>query len=316
MDGLKCSYCGSKDITYQEYYGTYNCTKCNRILGEDEVVKSRRRKKESLEMEDVEVEYNKYEEEELSGFSLFVLNILAMIPIIGIGICFIVCNSNSKQEYKKAFGYRAIVHIIVFISPAIAMISIVKENKEQYKSAIHSTIDTVVNELSRIGGKKLIVPDLAANSMEEIMKSRVEPPTDIIDSNVEFVPTWDYIDGSILSGEKAVSFIDYAGDGWAVLVQTEHIRTRYDQNAYRNLGLQLTASEKNESSDNWFYFNRLVEPVEYYLDDYGEYVDFGYDDMRSKKYIYYVNPKYKYRLDFLYTEDNQIAGFALTEMED
>lgn len=319
MEEFICSYCGSKDVTYQEYYHTYTCHGCNRILGEDEL-KGHKEKVEVVEEEEQEVqdelEYEPYQEEDLNGFSLVVLNIVTAIPFIGIVVSVALCNSSVRDEYKRAFCYKAVVQLLLILGIIVAFAHNVKDGRELVKNGVHTLITKTVELSSMSSESKMVAPDLRSRNMQEIIESRIEPAPDISEEEREFVPTWDFIDGSIMSGKKIKEFLEYAGEEWILLIQTKGIRDRYDENAYRNIGYITDASEKSGQSDNYFYYRVLDKPVARYTTDYGEYIHEDYSDLGNKKYIYYIDSKKNFKLTFLYTEEGAIAGFAVTESEE
>lgn len=297
MDNVKCSICGSTDLTYDKLSDMYACSGCSRLLEPSEVV-------ECGEYEYVE------SGEELNGFSLFILDILMMIPLINFVIVMWINGSDVKYQYKKTFCYRAIVDVIIGVTVLVCAMLFLANSKDQLRSAAHCIVDNLTialceTEIKDVDFESLVSKDVMSN---------IESNISVSDGESQFILSWLHMDGVVMSGKQAMALLDEVGEDIAILVQTNGIRDKYTDKTYRNVGYLVDGFEKVGTTDNYFYEGKLSEAI-LYVDDYGEYVYESADDIYNRRYIYYINPKNNYEFYPLLTEEGILIGVAIKEVE-
>lgn len=297
MDNVKCSICGSTDLTYDKLSDMYACSGCSRLLEPSEVV-------ECVEDECIE------SGEELNGFSLFILDILMMIPLINVVIVMWINGSDVKYQYKKTFCYRAIVDVLIGVTVLVCVMHLLVDSKDRLRSAAHDIVDNLTIALCETKIKEVDFESLVSKDVMSTIESNVP----ITEGESSFMLSWLHMDGVIMSGKQVTTLLNEVGEDIAILVQTDGIRDKYTDKTYRNVGYLVDGFEKLGTTDNYFYEGKLSEAT-LYVDDYGEYVYESTDDIYNRRYIYYINPKNNYEFYPLLTEEGILIGVALKEVE-
>lgn len=310
MSIIKCSYCGSTDVEYKEYYGTYTCSGCDRILDSDEVI-IEDDKQEEFEEDSPSVSI-KEEHGVLTSIAILLLSILSIIPIIDIIVAMLLNAADTKEEYKKVFSYRALVNWLVFSIVALTLIIGFIEYKSVLRVNIHlNRISAILEDIISVDDEV----DFSVPKGIDLLQALVNREDGSVDE-VVLSAEWYYIDEAILPGKSIEVLIDSAGDNYIWLFQTKQFKDRYGTYMYFNLGNVINGAGFYGPSDKYaIEYNNVPEFVSVYTDDYGEPVHYTLDDIYKKKYIYYLDFNKSYRVNVLYDESQTIAGFMLTEME-
>ncbi len=315
---IRCKYCNSTNPSFDELTKMYYCDSCNRLLGEDEIIDETERSEQEVKdnIEEYEDSHNikVLEEEPLNGFSLLILNIVMLIPILNIFVLFAIINSNVEYQYRKVFSYRFIAGIIILLLCIVAICSVSANRRYELVGNVHTILDKAVTFLADRQQPDIKVPNLESHDLFEIIESISPADSDnSVDVESTFTLSWDTIDGTQWTGSMLKDLFEQTGENYIFLIQTANIRDRYSNKSYRNVGLRCTGAVKDGDNENYFYEDSLTKPFEIYYDDYGEVVDFTTKDLYNKKYIYYLNPTNSYTLHILHDDNGSLIGFAMQE---
>lgn len=307
---MKCLQCGSKELDYDELSNMYFCPKCNRLYSASEV-----KADDELYVDDTD-ESNTIEEweaEELSGFSLIVLNIVQSIPIIGILIPIVVSNANVKESDKRHFGYRFLAQLFSMLICVVLLTIVMYNYKIDYGKALQQGMNNVIEFFMPRFKSNVItsVPSMDSVTLDETL------PDENVTDNVPVLSqdNWNLVDGVIMNGKQVMNIINETeGCLVAYLIQTIDISKRHGEDTYINVGYVLDGFDRDTSKSTVYYIEARVD-YELYTDDYGEYVYEEIDAIKNSKYIFYVNPKDNYVMNVLYDSNNLVIGFMFTEVE-
>ena len=301
MEQVKCSYCKSEDLKYDSSTNMYYCHTCSRLLDKDEVVECA-----------LEESTGDDEGEDLSMLSLFFLNIALWVPIVNILTVFAINNSGVRPEYKKDFSSRLVTGLFAIIAAVLVFALYVYDGKTDYKKSIKSFMDKVVVEVSTLNKGDTSMPDFT--SIDIVQHIVDNSPIEEEEDDELLTADWKLLDGMMASGSKAQSLLKSVDEQVAILVQTEEIRNRYTKNTYRNVGYLINGSGLMGTTENYSYEGSLSDYVSLWTNDYGDIVYMKTDDIYNKKYVYYLNPSYDYKIHILLFEDDTLAGFAFEEV--
>lgn len=303
----KCKYCKSDSIKEDRASGMWYCRNCSRFLDGDEVEFDNEQQAQEEEEEPA------YEEEELTGLSLLVLNVLMWVPIFNILVVCALNKSDVKSQYRKSFSYKFITDMVLFLIAFIFLIYMVYNYKFNISNSIHAIVSNAADFLDSAVSYDIDVPDFESKNIMQIIESmRVEE-----EENTDwFVLDWRHFDGVVINGQSLLDLLEETGLDFVILMQTDEIRNRYTKTSYRNMGYIIDGSEVTGSTGNYFYDGKLPDVVSLYTDDYGELLYTKVDDLYSRRYVYYLNPKYDYRVRVLFDENSVMVGFAFEEIKE
>lgn len=303
----KCKYCKSDSIKEDRASGMWYCHNCSRFLDGDEVEFDNEQQAQEEEEEPA------YEEEELTGLSLLVLNVLMWVPIFNILVVCALNKSDVKSQYRKSFSYKFITDMVLFLIAFIFLICMVYNYKFNISNSIHAIVSNAADFLDSAVSYDIDVPDFESKNIMQIIESmRVEE-----EENTDwFVLDWRHFDGVVINGQSLLDLLEETGLDFVILMQTDEIRNRYTKTSYRNMGYIIDGSEVTGSTGNYFYDGKLPDVVSLYTDDYGELLYTKVDDLYSRRYVYYLNPKYDYRVRVLFDENSVMVGFAFEEIKE
>lgn len=323
-----CKYCNKDDLDYDDLTKMYYCHYCNRLLDTDEVIENEpqeeieetpiqpEQKKSRKKSEEEEYDYNtkEYQEEALNGFSLFILNFVMLIPIVNILVLFAILNSNVESQYRRVFSYRFVAGMVAVILIAVLFMQTAILERYDLINVSHQFIDKAVATLANTWHGDKSVPNLKVLDLMTIIESKHPEKTDNAgNDNTDFILTWSDLDKTVWTGSMLLDLFDKAGDDYIILIQTDGIRQKYGSKVYRNVGYRCIGSKIDAEDNNYFYDGLLTTEFEFYINDYGSTVDFGIEDLKNSKYIFYLNPTKSYTLHILKDEHNMLIGFALEE---
>lgn len=297
-----CKLCGTETI-YDEYAGTHYCEKCCEILDDSQVYE------ESDEVMNETVEYNG---EHLSVPSLVFLNILMWIPILNIFVAFWINNSDAKSEYKKQFGTKILIDIIVMLCLLVLLVPWIYNRKKLVYENAHKVV-MWCEDIFMSQGEDMDLPTFdSADYLELLAQQSKDLPTytDAIAPNENHR----IFNGCILTGKSATNMIAGMDTTAIVLVQTKEIARRYSKDTYRNVGRLISGAEYNVRAENYMYEGELPVIADYYTNDYGEEISVPLDDLFNSKYIYYLNPDKYYECTILCNDLEEVTGFVLKEV--
>lgn len=293
---VTCVNCGSEDVVLDELTGMYYCNSCSKMWDADETTTS-----------------DSYEEEDLNGFSLFVLHILMTIPIIDMIMTGVISNSSIKEQYKKTLLYRGITNMFLYTAIIVGVVIFLKESEVVIEAQISDTVDSIVQWMLP-DSKNTMYNIPAVQSYEELLLSKAPKDNDVDDSKLP-QNIWQYMDGVSMSGKDVIALIaDLSDYDMSLLIQTKNLAGKYSSDSYRCVGMIPSAAYYNESSKNWFYDGTTTIDFEFMTDDYGEYITDSYKDIYQSKYIYYLNPKSDFTIRLLHSSDGDVIGIALLEV--
>lgn len=301
MEQVKCSYCKSEDLKYDSSTNMYYCRACSRLLDKDEVIEY-----------DLEESTNDDEWEDLSMLSLFFLNIALWVPIVNILTVFAINNSGVCPEYKKDFSSRLVTGLFAIIATVLVFALYLYDGKIDYKKSIKSFMDKTVVEVSTINKGDTSIPDF--DSIDVVQHIIDNTPIREDEEDESLTAEWKLLDGLTASGSKAQSLLKSVDEQVVILVQTEEIRNRYTKDTYRNVGYLINGSGLMGTTENYSYEGSLSDYVSLWTNDYGDIVYMKTDDIYNKRYVYYLNPSYNYKIHVLLFEDDTLAGFAFEEV--
>lgn len=307
---MKCLQCGSKELDYDELSNMYFCPKCNRLYSASEVESD-----DEMYVDDTDESntIKEWETEELSGFSLIVLNIVQSIPIIGVLIPVVVSNANVKESDKRHFGYRFLAQLFSMLICVVLLTIVMYNYKIDYGKALQQGMNNVI-EFFMPGFKSNVITSVP--TMDSVTLDETLPDENVTD-NVPVLSqdNWNLVDGVIMNGKQVMNIINETeGCLVAYLIQTTDISKRHGEDTYINVGYVLDGFDRDTSKSTVYYIEARVD-YELYTDDYGEYVYEEVDAIKNSKYIFYVNPKDNYVMNVLYDSNNLVIGFMFTEVE-
>lgn len=302
----KCNYCESVKVRFDGTSGMWFCPDCSRFLEENEV-------SEFFEdEEDLGYEYD--DQEELTGVSLIVLNLLMYVPVLNMFMIGVLGKSDVKSQYRKVFTYRFIVDLCLVFVVFLLIIRAVGDYKVELSNGVHKVVESAANHVSSMTIGEVNIPEFISMDLMQIIESQRESDTDINDERGCLPPTWDYLNGATITGRKLLDMLGDTGEEFIILIQTGEIRSRYSKTTYRNVGYMVKGASATGSTGNYFFDGDISAPIQLYTDDYGEKVYMKTDDLYSQRYIYYINPKYNYVLHVLFDEDHNMLGLAFEEV--
>ncbi len=308
---MKCSQCGSDDVQFDSVGGMFYCPHCNILFDSADEIEN----EESEQDEDDES--NEWVQEDLNGFSLIVLNLLASIPIVSVFVPIVINNSDVKDEYKKFFGYRFIVQVFMLAIALFLGVMLYKNYDINYQVICQESLLGIVKFMDpdiRDFDVSLNIPKTEFDVLSQIENDKQNQ--EVNDLELLSSENLELLDGSVLSGTKAMEIIDSTnGYQCSYMFQSKDIEDRHGGNVYRVVGWLLDGSYTDDKSgNNKAYF---IEEKDFYLlytDDYGEYVYCDISDLKNRRYVFYVNPKKFYSVSVLYSEDGIALGFAFKEV--
>lgn len=303
----KCKYCKSDSIKEDHTSGMWYCPNCSRFLEEDEIEFDNEQQAQEEEEEEPA-----YEEEELTELSLLVLNVLMWLPVFNILVVYALNKSDVKSQYRKSFSYKFITDMVLFFIAFIFLIYVVYNYKFNISNSIHTIVSNAADFLDSAVSYDIDIPDFDSKNIMQIIESMRVEEEETADS---FVLDWRHFDGVVMDGQSLLDLLEEMGSDFVILMQTDEIRNRYTKTSYRNMGYIIDGSEVNGSTGNYFYDGKLPEVVSLYKDDYGELLYIKVDDLYSRRCVYYLNPKYDYRVRVLFDEDGVMVGFAFEEIK-
>lgn len=304
MDNIKCSYCGSEDVEYHEYYGTYTCKGCDRILGEDEVI--------SDEPQEVDTNVDIVEHgKDLRPTALCLLNLLMFIPIVDLLVTVLVNKSDAKDSYKRMFSYRYTCSLLVFGCLLVTGILWLYNLRTAIRIDLADKVVwylSVTDMDSRLSDD-LLVPD-GVDYLDAVVADR--EPVEVVD---EYSPNWEDMNGVVVIGEYATTLVRHVNENAMCFIQTDTIRDRYGEETYRNIGMLADGSERQSSTGAYFYKGEIGDSCTAYTDDYGQLVYMDIDDIYNKRYIYYIDPKEYFSLRVICNDDGSVRILSLQEVD-
>ena len=283
---MKCVYCGSKEVTYDNTTKFTTCSDCGMMYDEKDIKK----------------------ETEVNIFTLFMISFLCLIPIVNVFVVTMVTNSRVDDKYKNCFVTTMLMEYF------IGMIVIIYSILWNYSDAKNDAIN-FFNEVESY------VESLSISEYEPRYEVKYEFDYDkFIPSENENSEAVDMIskdfnlfDGISMKGSKVLEFVEaYKESDVVFLIQTKAMAEKHGREVYRNYGYQLSVTE-NGTDDMIKYFD-IKNELELFTDDYGERVSLPYEGLTTKKFIFYVNPKKWF--EFKHTSTEDIDVFILKELEE
>lgn len=321
---MRCVYCRSRKLELDENTGMYFCKKCNRILSPEEV--DPKIKKQDIKlMQEIDAEYEEnhvsdavpIEGEDIGVFTLVLLGFLGGVPVFDFLSAAMVEWSELKDEYKRTIISRLIARVFtIVLIVGIGLIGL-KVYDFDYRLKVHETLDTAVGSVHRILNKVDMTPELAGKTLAQIERSLSYEPIDVdeVDEIFRLQVKWSYLDSSIIKGDKFLQIVEDTSKGnMTYLVQTLDIVSKFDDKTYRNVGAVITDSEREGTNDNFYYVGNIDKTFTQMLDDYNEPVSEDLEDLYKSKFIFYIKESSEFRFNILRNENNEIIGFAVTEL--
>lgn len=290
---MKCIYCGSDKVTYDDTSSMYYCSECNHLFEEND-----------------NTEINS--EEDLNGFSLIMLSIVQMIPILNIIVAIIICDSSVKNEYKKMISYKVISNMIVSFIVFLCLLQVILNNRfniiENILDRSKYLIDYMSNSLSTEKDFHII----EGKSFSEILNS-----IDDVETNTNYVDidSIKYLDNVVLSGDKILSIIeDNDNKICSFHIQTKSIAGKYGTNVYRIYGYITIGYDNMNTLNNYFYKNDTNINLDFCRGENNKLVYGTLNDVYNSDTIFYINSKSTFRVNILRNEKEDFIGFSFTEL--
>lgn len=307
---MKCKYCRSKNLDYDESTNMYFCNKCKRILTPEEAGEI----DFSSDAESTATDAIPIEEEDLGTMTLVLLGILGSIPVFDLISTSMIEWSTAKDEYKRTICARLIARIFLIMLVAIIVFVICGAYDIELKYNVHDNLMSVVESSKRMFGGDGIDLDLKAKSLSQIEFDYTYEPVEVQEDFV-LKSEWDYLDKAVITGDMFMKLVsDCSAGNLAYLVQTKQIVEKFDKTTYRSMGVIVTDATREGLNDNWYYNGSVNKEFTLMTDDYDEYISDSTEDLSNKKFIFYINSSAVFRLNILKNSDSNIIGFAITEV--
>lgn len=295
---MKCVNCKSNNTSYDVHSEMWYCKDCNSLFSSEEVLD----------------EDGDWEDKDLNGFSMIVLHIMQMIPLLNILVSYIVDNSEVKKEYKKCFNYKTLSQLLVFTLVAVMAVIGYKHNTVEKLKDTYYTISGRCTELKESLNKSDVGEVFSSTESKSYKDLLDEIDSYVVVDDSDKSSRFYYLDGVVLDGDICQSIVqDTDNESYSYLIQSRDISKRYGTNSYRNVGYILNTSSYEESNRNYFYVVGEDNDYSRYTDDYGEFIYEPVEDLFNKKYIYYLNPNKEYVITILHEED-LIVGLIFKEV--
>lgn len=318
----RCPKCWSMTDSYDKTTDMFLCKKCGELF--EPKRKKDSKDKMSNEEDDLDIveldgddeeesSKKQIESEDLNIFTLLVLSVSMLIPLLNIVALYFIGDSYTKQEYKR---YAVCNFVIMLIIHGALLVGIAFNFKEIGEKSLQSRINIVADS---------IATDWSIARLDEFEMSRVEiknhntlekiePIIPIDESTVIDFAKEDFteINGSIKRGSSVINLLSKYDDcDIAILIKTKAMEDRYEDK-YRNVGVIVNSAELNRNG-NYIVADEVF--YSYMLDDYNDLVIESKDDIYNKKYVFYIKEDSQYLVDVLINTDEIPIGFKITEVE-
>ena len=308
---MACPKCKSDNVTFDSTTNMCYCNDCHQMFDlpdED---------KESFEDDNV------FEEKELGVLSAFFIGVALLIPIVNIIVLLLIIGSDYKEEYKKPFiglflGY-IVVGICIYLYGTLTVRDYLSEHRKQIVQQLNNVIEKFdIDERERV--LKIDLPEKAPN-IDYYVKTylsahKVEGDDE---TEVKYLNPlhFKYIDDSYMYGDSILSMLDSLQEyTYSIVVQTEAMRERYNQDTYRNFGVVLKQADQNDNGNYILPVYSKRDTYQYFLSDYDELRIASSEDLYNKKYIFYLKTNSLFRLNAIYSENDDLLGLAITEISE
>jgi hypothetical protein len=178
---------------------------------------------------------------------------------------------------------------------------------------VYTSIYNLVNTIAfgdKVSGLQSNIPDLTTPTLDELLAESQTRKSKIFDGN-----NLSLVSGAIMTGKQVTKFIDKTSEyKLAYLIQTKGVVSRHGSQTYKNVGYVLKGAVPDENKSGAYYIEEK-KTYAYYKDDKDELVYASTDDVKSDKYIFYINPDNYYKMSVLYAKDNSIIGFKFKEVD-
>lgn len=309
---MKCKYCHSKKLEYDASTDMYSCNKCRRLLSPEEADEL-----PAIDKEDSSsiTEAVPIDEDDLGISTLILLGILGSIPIFDVISTSMVEWSTAKDAYKKTIVSRLIARVFIIMFVIIVGFIICGAYNIELKYNIHDNIMNVLESSRRFWDGDGIEFDLKAKSLEQIKFKYTYTPEEDEDEDFVLKVKWSYLDKSIVTGSTFLNLVEDCSNGnLAYLIQTKQMIEKFDNTTYRSIGTIVTDATREGLNDNWYYKGNVEKKFAVMQDDYNEYISDSLDDLTNKRFIFYIDSSSYFRFNILRDNNEDILGFAITEV--
>jgi hypothetical protein len=300
---MRCKRCGGYDLEYDESTDMYYCVDCRKLYEEKDIDAE---KKDGLVLEPLD-------DEDLGGVPMVVLHILMAIPLLNIFALIIIAHTKIKVTYKRYFSYRFITQLIIAVALIIGLFTLLLNVRVDYENLVYTNTYNLVNTITfgdKISELQSCIPDVTTPTLDELLAESQVRKSKVFDSD-----SLNLVDGAIMTGKQVTKFIDKTSDyKLAYLIQTKAIVSRHGSQTCKNIGYVLRGAVPDENKSDAYYIEEK-KTYAYYKNDKGELVYASTDDIKSDKYIFYINPDNYYKLSILYAKDDSIVGFKFKEVD-
>lgn len=284
---MKCIYCGSEEMSYDNTTGMWYCKSCQRTYDEDEVRR----------------------ETNFSIPTLFMLAFLCLIPIVNLFVLFNVVNSIIDDKYRNTLI--SVVLVQYFSLILVIMYLAVWQHSQAKQKAIEvfNKVQSYVSGLTIKDVDERYKVSYRTDYSEFLPKNYKADESEIDTLKKDLY----LFSGSKMTGSKVLELTKaYDGTSTVFLIQTLNIKNRYGKDIYRNYNLRLSGAE--DSSEELIKYFDIKDEMSVYITDYNEFEYLPIEDITKKKYIFYVNPKSEY--EFTYSTIDDYGVFIFKELED
>lgn len=301
---MDCPKCG-RVVTHDKMSNTFYCEPCSYIFGYDDFLPQKSDKKK--------VKTNRSKGTEHVGIiGDIMLQMFALIPILGLGIAYIIGQADVSEERKQIYGARAIARIFAATMLIVVYACFIMNKQSVMLDKVHSGINTVSSILVE-RPKNIEVPKLESKDMKDFLSDVELPEQEEIVTELP-VDKLRYINGSVVKGTTVSDIIDMCNNRYVgVLLNTNSITKKYNNKTYVNVMYLVNDSEQASSTSAYLYEGSMNNITELITDDYGEYVKIDRDVIDVSKYIYYLNPKSYYAVDII-TNEELVLAILFTEV--
>lgn len=284
---MKCIYCGSEEMSYDNTTGMWYCESCQRTYDEDEIER----------------------ETNLSVPTLFMLAFLCLIPIVNLFVLFNVVNSIIDDKYRNTL---ISVVLVQYFSLILVVMYLAVWQHSQAKQKAIEVFDKVQSYVSGLTMKD--VDERYKVSYRTDYSEFLPKNYKADESEIDTLKKDLYLfSGTKMTGSKVLELTKaYDGTSTVFLIQTLNIKNRYGKDIYRNYNLRLSGTE--DSSEELIKYFDIKDEMSVYITDYNEFEYLPTEDITKKKYIFYVNPKSEY--EFTYDTIEDYGVFIFKELED
>lgn len=284
---MKCIYCGSKEMSYDNATSMWSCSDCQRIYDEEEVEK----------------------ETGVSVLALFMLAFLCLIPIVNLFVVYGIVNSIVNDKYRNTFIAVVLTQYFVIVLTIVYLIVWQHSQVKQQATEVFSKVESYVSTLNVKSIDKRYNIHYRTDYSEFLPEVKQEENLKIDTLTKDLY----LFSGITMTGSKVMELTKaYEETTTVMLIQTCAIKEKHGKDTYRNFNLRINNTV--DGSDELIKYFNIKDEISVFTTDYSEFEYLPLDDLTKKKYIFYVNPKSEY--EFIYENVEDYNVFIFKELED